>query len=152
VELSENSKKVTHNKGRERLLQGKSRAVMKKQKINVDISLLRRQQRLQPIKKTRLKPSLRGVGKSVKKSQTTFEESHPCCVYQITKYQICTIYSQNTTMLCYEVLYNFQLHVSATLLGHYQVLYLAYRGMCHITSVTNGRQDLVYNGQVYKLN
>ena len=134
------------------MLQGKSSAVMKKQKINVDVSLFRKQQRLQPIRKTWLKPSLRGLGKSVKKSQTTFEESHPRCVYQITKYQICTIYSRYTTMLHYQVLYNFQLHVSATLLGHHQVLYLVYIQLYHITSVSNGRQDLIYNGQVYKLN
>jgi len=30
-----------------------------------------------------------------------FEESQPRCVYQITKYQICIIYSRNTTVLYY---------------------------------------------------
>jgi hypothetical protein len=43
---------------------------MKKHKINIDISLLRKQQRLQPIRKAWLKPSVRGLGKSVKKSHT----------------------------------------------------------------------------------
>jgi len=52
-------------------------------------------------------------------------------------------------MLFYQVLYNFQVHVSATLLGHHQVLYLAYRGLYYITSVSNGRRDLVYSGQVH---
>jgi len=32
-----------------------------------------------------------------------FEESHPCCVNQVTKYQICITYSRNTNMLCYQV-------------------------------------------------
>jgi len=31
-------------------------------------------------------------------------------------------------------------------------LYLAYRGLCYITSVSNGRRDLFYNGQVHELN
>ena len=31
-------------------------------------------------------------------------------------------------------------------------LYLAYRGLYYITSVNNGRQDLVYNGHVRELN
>jgi len=31
-------------------------------------------------------------------------------------------------------------------------LYLAYRGLYYITSVSNGRQDLVYNGWVHELN
>ena len=30
-------------------------------------------------------------------------------------------------------------------------LHLAYRGLCYITSVSNGRRDLVYNGQVQEL-
>jgi hypothetical protein len=79
-----------------------------------------------------------------------FEENHPRCVYQITKYQIRIIYSRNTTILYYQVLYNFRLLVSATLLGHHQVLYLAYRGLYFITIVSNGRRDLVCNGQVHK--
>jgi hypothetical protein len=31
-------------------------------------------------------------------------------------------------------------------------LFLAYRGLCYITSVSNGRRDLVYSGQVHELN
>ena len=31
-------------------------------------------------------------------------------------------------------------------------LYLACRGLYYITSVSNGRRDLVYNGQVHELN
>ena len=31
-------------------------------------------------------------------------------------------------------------------------LYLAYGGPYYITSVSNGRRDLVYNGQVHELN
>jgi len=102
--LSENSKKVTHNKGRERLLQGKSSAVMKKQKINVDKPLLIKQQRLQRIRKAWLKPSLRGLGKSVKKSQTTFQEHHP---FVLIKLQSTKYVSYNTVgiQLCYVIKY-----------------------------------------------
>ena len=52
----------------------------------------------------------------------------------------------------YEVLYNFQLHVLATLPGHHQVLYLGYRGLYYVTGVSNGRRDLFCIGQVHKLN
>ena len=62
------------------------------------------------------------------------------------------MYSQNTTMLYYQLLYNFQLHVSATLRGHHQVLYLAYRGLYYITGVSSGRWDLDYIVQIHKLN
>ena len=31
-------------------------------------------------------------------------------------------------------------------------LYLAYRGLYYITSVSNGRRDLVYSGQAHELN
>jgi len=31
-------------------------------------------------------------------------------------------------------------------------LYLAYRGLYYITSVSNGRRGLVYNGEVHELN
>jgi len=30
-------------------------------------------------------------------------------------------------------------------------LYFLYRGLYYITSISNGRRDLVYNGQVYEL-
>ena len=54
--------------------------------------------------------------------------------------------------LYYQVLYNF----STTCFGHFTELlsglYLAYRGLYYITSLSNGRRDLVYNGQAHELN
>jgi len=47
----------------------------------------------------------------------------------ITKYQICIIYSWNTTMLYYQVSYN--LSTSATLLGHHQVVLSLQRTVLH---------------------
>ena len=54
------------------------------------------------------------------------EDSHTCCVYQITNIKYVSIYSQNITMLYYQVLYN----LSITCFGHYLTiiwLYQAYR-------------------------
>ena len=60
--------------------------------------------------------------------------------------------SWSGTLKYYQVLYN----LSTTCFGHFtwpsSGLYLAYRGLYYITSVSNGRRDLVYNGQVHELN
>jgi len=55
-------------------------------------------------------------------------------------------------MLYYQVLHD----LSTTCFGHLtwpsSGLYLAYRGPYYITSVSNGRWDLIYNGRVHELN
>ena len=56
-------------------------------------------------------------------SEDNFEESHLRCVYRITKYQIyIDIQSEHNYVILLGVIHTtYQLHVSATLLGHHQV-------------------------------
>jgi len=54
-------------------------------------------------------------------SVTNFEESHPCCVYQIIKYQICIdIQSEHNYVILWGIIQRIN-YMFRPLLGHHQV-------------------------------
>jgi len=78
-----------------------------------------------------------------------FEESHPHCFSQITKYQICTDIQSEHKYVILSAAFNYMFRPLYLAIVR---LYLAYGVTALHTSVSNGGGDLAYNGQIHEFN